>query len=53
MDPDKVLASVGPELYDSLARQLIAINQSYMEALARLYQVNIQTVYIWHICGKV
>lgn len=53
MDPDKVLATVSPALRVSLENQLIQINRNYMAALARLYHVDIRTVYIWHITGRV
>lgn len=53
MDPDKVLATVSPALAASLERQLVQINRNYMAALARLYNVDVRTVWIWHALGRV
>ncbi|QDK03701.1 hypothetical protein SEA_ZENITSU_41 [Microbacterium phage Zenitsu] len=35
-----------------LERIAIQANRRYMEALSRIYQVDIRTVYIWHATGR-
>lgn len=37
----------------ALERVAVQANRRYMEAIARIYQVDIRTVWIWHVAGKV